>query len=49
MIIVGEKEEADNTISVRSRDKGEIGAVSVDEFISTITEEVQNRTNVEQF
>ena len=49
MIIVGEKEEADKTISVRSRDKGEIGAVSLEEFLSNILNEVENRTNVEQF
>ncbi|MGL5328064.1 MAG: His/Gly/Thr/Pro-type tRNA ligase C-terminal domain-containing protein, partial [Peptostreptococcaceae bacterium] len=49
MIIVGEKEEADKTISVRSRDQGEVGAVSLDEFTATILEEIKNRTNVEQF
>ena len=49
MIIVGEKEEAENTVSVRSRDKGEMGSVSLDEFLSTILDEVNNRANVEQF
>ena len=48
MLIVGEKEAADNTVSVRSRDNGEIGSISLEEFMSTISEEVESRKNVIQ-
>ena len=47
MLIVGEKEAAENTVSVRSRDNGEIGSISLDEFLSTITKEVEERKNIE--
>ena len=36
MLVVGEKEQENNEISVRSRDKGEIGSISIDEFIESI-------------
>ncbi|WP_305879807.1 threonine--tRNA ligase [Tepidibacter aestuarii] len=45
MLIVGEKEQENNEISVRSRDKGEIGSISVDEFIESILKEQKERTN----
>ena len=48
MLIVGEKEAADKTVSVRSRDNGEVGSISLDEFITTISEEVESRKNVIQ-
>ncbi len=44
MLIVGDKEEETNTISVRSRDKGELGAQSVGEFIENISAEINERT-----
>ncbi|MGL5347684.1 MAG: threonine--tRNA ligase, partial [Peptostreptococcaceae bacterium] len=47
MLIVGEKEAAENTVSVRSRDKGEVGSISLDEFLSTVLKEVEERQNVE--
>ncbi len=45
MLIVGEKEESEKTISVRSRDKGEVGSISVDEFVEMISKEIEERTN----
>ncbi|MEG2787405.1 MAG: His/Gly/Thr/Pro-type tRNA ligase C-terminal domain-containing protein, partial [Romboutsia sp.] len=48
MIVVGEKEEAEKTVSVRSRDNGEVESNELNEFIATILKEVQERTNVIQ-
>ncbi|WIF94263.1 threonine--tRNA ligase [Caminicella sporogenes] len=48
MIIIGDKEEETNTISVRSRDKGELGSQNLQDFINQIVEEIKNRvlTNI---
>ena len=46
MLIVGEKEAAENNVSVRSRDNGEIGSISLDEFIATISKEVEERNKL---
>ncbi len=43
MLIVGEKEEADGTVSVRSRKDGDKGAVALEEFIAAAKEEVRTR------
>ncbi|MGL5439073.1 MAG: threonine--tRNA ligase [Filifactoraceae bacterium] len=43
MIIVGEKEVNESCISVRSRDKGELGQLKVDEFVKVISLENQER------
>ena len=43
MLIVGEKEEADGTVSVRSRFKGEEGAKPTDEFIADILKEINTK------
>ena len=45
MIIVGEKEEAENTVSVRSRKDGDIGSKSVEEFIEMINEEIATKAH----
>ena len=44
MVIVGEKEQEDRTVSVRSRRDGEKGAMKVEEFIGIIHDEVVNKT-----
>ena len=44
VLIVGDKEMADNTVSVRVRGKGDTGAVAVDEFVKNIVEEIKNKT-----
>jgi threonyl-tRNA synthetase len=35
-IVVGEKEQANNTINVRSRDKGELGEMTLDAFVTNL-------------
>lgn len=43
IIVIGEKEEKDNKISLRSRKSGEKGIVELDNFIERINLEVINR------
>ncbi len=43
MIVVGEKEIESNTVSVRSRDKGELGALSIQELIDQLKSEITSR------
>ena len=45
MVIVGEKEAAENTLSVRSRKDGDLGSIGLDEFIGKLSDEVKNRVN----
>ncbi len=45
MVIVGEKEEQDGTVSVRKHGEGDIGTFTIEEFISLIQKEV-NQTLV---
>ena len=40
MVIVGEKEEQDGTVSVRKHGEGDIGTFTIEEFISLIQKEV---------
>jgi len=42
MIIVGENEASDNTVSVRKHGAGDQGVLSIDEFISNIKDEISN-------
>ena len=44
MLIIGEKEVNENKVSVRRQGKGDAGAVDADEFISSLKEEITNRT-----
>ena len=43
MLVVGEKEVSSNTDSVRSRKNGDLGSMSLAEFISTLKEEIENK------
>jgi len=45
MIIVGEKEKKNNTISVRRRFQGDIGSMTLDELIYELQSEIKNRRN----
>lgn len=45
MLVVGQKEETDGTVSVRSRVNGDEGACSLDGFIGRIRKEISERTN----
>ncbi|MCR4999503.1 MAG: threonine--tRNA ligase [Lachnospiraceae bacterium] len=43
MLIVGEKEQEDGTVSMRSRYDGDAGAVALDKFVADITEEIRTK------
>jgi threonyl-tRNA synthetase len=43
MLVVGEKEQAAGTVSVRDRIDGDLGAMPLDEVIARFTEEVQEK------
>lgn len=43
MLIVGEKEESDKTISVRSREEGEQGSCTVETFVNRVLDEIQRK------
>ena len=43
MLIVGEKEVEGNTVSIRSREDGDIGVKAVDDFVEEILEKVENK------
>lgn len=49
MLVVGQQEEADRTVSVRSRFAGDEGAKALESFIADITEEIRNKTIREEF
>jgi threonyl-tRNA synthetase len=46
MAIIGPKEEVAGTLSVRSRDDGEIGPMTFEEFLSLLREKNTNRLTV---
>jgi threonyl-tRNA synthetase len=43
MLIVGEKEEADNSVSVRKHGQGDLGTFSMEDFIAHITDETRKQ------
>jgi threonyl-tRNA synthetase len=45
MLIVGEKEEAENIVSVRKQGEGDLGSFSVEGFAKIINTEIANRFN----
>ena len=48
MLVVGEKEAAENQVAVRSRDKGEMGSMNLGEFVSMVLKEDEERVNIIQ-
>ncbi len=44
MLLVGDKDIEGGTVSIRDRRDGDIGSMSIEEFIAKITEEVKNKT-----
>ena len=44
MLLVGDKDIENKTVSIRDRRDGDIGSMSIEEFIAKITEEVNNKT-----
>ncbi len=45
MLILGEKEETNGTISVRKHKQGDQGEINIDEFISALKNSVKNKIN----
>lgn len=46
MLIVGEKEEEENSVSVRKQAEGDLGSFQIEEFAKMINDEIQNRVQV---
>jgi threonyl-tRNA synthetase len=46
MLVIGEKEQNDNSVSVRRQGKGDMGQCAVSEILSTLTSEIKNRQNI---
>jgi threonyl-tRNA synthetase len=42
MLIVGEKEEAEGTVSVRKHGQGDLGTFSMEEFVDLIQKEISH-------
>ncbi len=47
MLVIGEKEVAENQLSVRRQGKGDTGSQTVDAFIDLVVDEIENRKSVE--
>ncbi len=43
MLVIGDKDIENNTVSVRSRKDGDIGAMSIEDFISRICDEIETK------
>ena len=43
MVVIGDKDIEDNAVSVRSRREGDLGSMSVEEFINKISDDVKNK------
>jgi threonyl-tRNA synthetase len=46
MLVVGEKEMTDQTLGVRRQGKGDLGALSIPDFMAMVKEEVENMTMI---
>ena len=44
MLVLGDKEMEAGQVAVRRRDKGDMGAVSADEFIATVLDDIAKKT-----
>ncbi len=47
MLVVGEKEAAEKKLSIRRQGKGDVGQLSIDEFVQNIVEEIVQRKSGE--
>ena len=45
MLIVGDREAAEGTVALRSREKGDLGAVKLNEFIDRVKQEIRDKGN----
>jgi len=43
MVIVGEREAAENTLSIRSKAQGEMGRLTAEEFIQMLQKEIKEK------
>jgi threonyl-tRNA synthetase len=48
MLIVGEKEKSEGTVSVRRHKRGNIGSLPFSEFISLVSDEIRSKRNPDQ-
>ena len=44
MLVIGAREAENGTVSVRHRDRDDLGAVTIDEFVQTIQQEIASRS-----
>ena len=44
ILVVGEKEASSNTVAVRKYQKGDLGSSSIDDFLTTLLENIKNRS-----
>ena len=44
MLILGEKEVEANAVGVRKRKEGDIGQMSIEDFVSMISKEIEEKT-----
>ena len=43
MLIIGAQEEEDKVVTIRHRNRGDMGAVSADQFLADVTKEIRER------
>jgi threonyl-tRNA synthetase len=46
MLIVGEREESEGSVSVRRHGKGDLGSFSIEEFAKMVNDEVEELINI---
>jgi threonyl-tRNA synthetase len=44
MLVLGDKEAENGTVTVRTRSGGDQGAMNLEDFITSITKEIQTRS-----
>ena len=44
MLVVGEREEQEGTVSVRKHGSGDIGSQKIEEFVAFINEEIKRQS-----
>ena len=44
MLVVGDKDIENGTVSVRSRKDGDMGAMSVDDYIKMVSKEIETKS-----
>ena len=43
MLVIGDKEKEGNKVTVRTRKEADLGQMSIEEFVSKIKEEIENK------